>query len=82
MTVSQIQWLEYEYDYVPVKKNDWLTDLSMIDLNMTMTWLWIEYDLTIFQLRLSIGRVHACAISSCKLVFLKLNKTLFWNVLY
>jgi hypothetical protein len=38
MTVSQIQWLEYEYDLVPVKKNDWLTDLSMIDLNMTMTW--------------------------------------------
>ncbi len=37
----------------------------------------IEYDLTIFQLRLSIGRVHACAISSCKLVFLKLKETLF-----
>jgi len=32
------------------KKNDWLTDLSMIDLNMTMTWLWIEYELIIFQL--------------------------------
>ena len=30
----------------------------MIDLNMSMTWLWIEYDLTISQLRLSIGRVQ------------------------
>jgi len=62
------------------KENDWLTDLSMTDLNMTMTWLGIEYDLTIFQLRLSIGRVQACAISSFKLVFLKLNEILFLNV--
>jgi len=64
------------------KTNDWLTDLSVIDLNMTMTWLWIEYGLTNFQLRLSIGRVHACAISSYKLVFLKLDETLFWNLIY
>jgi len=38
MTVSQIQWLEYEYDWVSLNKKDLLTDLSMIDLNMTMTY--------------------------------------------
>jgi len=83
---NKIDW-RLEYDCVTNSMNWMWIWLGSSKTKWLIYWLeydWLEYDydLTIFQLRLSIGRVHACAISSWKLVFLKLNGTLFWNVLY